>query len=473
MPQEQGDSAFTSDFEEVLARSRHHRAAMLLEFARIPSVSQSTRHHQDVVRASQWLTQKLKEFGATRVDAIVDGGLPLVVGYVSGSAGAPTLLVYSHYDVQPGGNEEDWEVAPFEPFLKDGFFVGRGVADRKGQIIMYLSALEALRSVGRNPPVNLIFVFDGEEEAGSPTLTKWLAETDELAAATWLMVGEIGFADGNLPSITTSMRGIVSVEIVASIGPNDLLAGNYSGIIQNPANALSHVLAQLSDVHGRITIPGVYDDVLPLSISDRHEIAEVPFDQDRFLAQVPATWILGEGEFSIPESRAALPALDINGLWSGYSGKGSRAMIPADAHAKVSIRLVPNQEPQLVLAQLRDYVSGICPSGVEFRIIAERLVWPTSIDRMERLIVSAQAALSEVYGVQPVLIRSGGTLPVLSLLERQLGIPLLMLGFTQPNTNEHGPDERFLQENFESGTRAVLKLWEKLGQPGAEATCSD
>ncbi|HEY4753440.1 MAG TPA: M20/M25/M40 family metallo-hydrolase, partial [Candidatus Limnocylindrales bacterium] len=350
--------------EAALTASREARAAALLEFARIPSISTDPAHSADMVTAAEWIAAKLHGIGATEVEVVKTELHPIVYGKIHEAPGAPTVLVYCHFDVQPVDPVELWQTAPFEPFLRDGRFVGRGVADDKGQLVMHLTALEAMRAAGKSPAVNLTFVFEGEEEYGSESLFKWIPENRDRLAADLAVISDTTYFEGNIPAITIALRGIMYAQIDVVLSPVDLHSGQYGGSVENPANALARIITALKGPDGRVRIPGFYDDVVPLSDADRAQMAALPFDEEAFREETDVPALVGEAGWTILESRTARPTLDVNGIWGGFQGDGAKTIIPAHAHAKVSTRLVADQDPVKIFAALRDYVAQVAPPGV-------------------------------------------------------------------------------------------------------------
>jgi len=450
--------------EAALEASRDARAAALLEFARIPSVSSLPEHAGDMVTAAEWIAERLRGLNATDVEVIRTELHPIVTGRIHEAPGAPTALVYCHYDVQPVDPVELWETAPWDPFLRDGRFVGRGVADDKGQLVMHLSAVEALRAAGRAPAVNLTFLFEGEEEYGSESLFRWLEANADRVPANVAIISDTGYFEGNRPAITVGLRGIMYAQIDVELAPVDLHSGQYGGTVQNPANALASIVATLKGPDGRIRIPGFYDDVVPLTDAERAAIAELPFDEARYRDEIGVPGLVGEAGWSILENKGARPTLDVNGMWSGFQGEGAKTIIPAHAHAKLSTRLVANQDPERVFAALRDYVAEIAPSGVRVTTTYIHGGEPTLTPTDHAATRAAARAIHAVYGVDPVYIREGGSIPVAASFASTLGLPVVLLGFAQPACNAHAPNEWFLVENFELGTRVIVRLWDELAR---------
>ena len=448
--------------EAALQDSRDARAESLLAFARIPSISSLPEHAPDMTTAAEWVAERLRGVGATDVAVEPTALHPIVYGRVHEAPGAPVILVYCHYDVQPVDPIDLWETSPFDPFLRDGRFVGRGVADDKGQLVMHLSALEALRAAGRAPAVNLTFVFEGEEEYGSDSLYAWIDANRDRLAADVAVISDTGYFEGNVPAITVGLRGIMYAQIDVVLSPVDLHSGSYGGTVENPANALARIIAALKGPDGRIRIPGFYDDVVVLTPAERDAIAALPFDDEAYRAEIPVPALVGETGWTTLERRGARPTLDVNGMWSGFQGEGAKTIIPAHAHAKISTRLVANQDPRNVFAALRDYVAEVAPPGVTVTTTYIHGGEPSLTSMDHPATQAAARSLRAIHGVDPVYIREGGSIPVTSAFDHTLGLPVVLVGFAQPSCNAHAPNEWLLLENFELGTRVIVRLWDEL-----------
>ena len=448
--------------EAALQASTDARAASLLEFARIPSISALPEHAADMVTAAEWVADRLRRVGATDVEVAATALHPIVYGRIHEAPGAPVVLVYCHYDVQPADPLDLWETAPFEPFLRDGRFVGRGVADDKGQLVMHLSALEAIRAVGLAPAVNLTFVFEGEEEYGSDSLYGWIAANRDRLAADVAVISDTGYFEGNLPAITVGLRGIMYAQIDVELSPVDLHSGMYGGTVDNPANALARIIAALMGADGRIRIPGFYDDVVALTPADREAMAALPFDEEAYRAEIPVPALVGESGWTTMERRGGRPTLDVNGMWSGFQGEGAKTIIPAHAHAKISTRLVANQDAHRVYEALRDYVAAIASPGVKVTTTFIHGGEPSLTPTDHPATRAAARALRAVHGVDPVYIREGGSIPVTAAFDHTLGLPVVLLGFCQPSCNAHAPNEWLDLDNFELGTRVIVRVWDEL-----------
>ena len=456
--------------EAALVSSREARAAALLEFARIPSISTQPEHAADMMAAAEWAAARLRAVGATDVEVFSTDLHPIVYGRIHEAQGAPTVLVYCHFDVQPVDPVELWETAPFEPFLRDGRFVGRGVADDKGQLMMHLGAVEALRAAGKSPAVNLTFVFEGEEEFGSESLFQWIPANRERLGADVAVISDTGYFEGNRPAITVALRGIMYAQIDVVLSPVDLHSGMYGGSVENPANALARIITALKGPDGRVRIPGFYDDIVQLTDDERAQLAALPFDEEAFREETQVPALVGEAGWTILESRTARPTLDVNGIWGGFEGEGAKTIIPAHAHAKISTRLVANQDPAKVFAAFEAYVAQVAPPGVSVTVTSVH-GGEASLTPIDHPATQAAArAIRAIEGVDPVFIREGGSVPVTAAFDHVLGLPVVLAGFVQPSCNAHAPNEWLDERNFENGTRIIVRLWDELASlPGGAA----
>ncbi|HET7728166.1 MAG TPA: dipeptidase [Candidatus Limnocylindrales bacterium] len=448
--------------EAFLAGAREACLERLLELVRIPSVSALPEHAADMRAAADWIAAELRRIGADDVEVVATELHPIVTGRIHRTPGAPTVLVYCHYDVQPVDPVDLWETAPFEPFVRDGRIVGRGSSDDKGQLVMHLAAVEAILAVRGQLPVNLTFLFEGEEEYGSESLERWILANRDRLAADLALISDTGFFEGNIPAITVGLRGIMYAQIDVVGPPVDLHSGGYGGVVENPANALATIIAALKGPDGRVRIPGFYDDVATLTDAERDAIAALPFDAHRLRDEIGVPALVGETGYTVLERKGARPTLDVNGIWGGFQGEGAKTIIPAHAHAKVSCRLVANQEPERIFELLRDHVARIAPPGVTttVRYIHGGLPSLTPIDHPATR--AAARALEATFGREPVYIREGGSIPVTSQFDAVLGVPVVLLGFSQPQSNAHAPNEWLDLGNFETGTRTIVRLWDEL-----------
>ena len=456
--------------ERFLDEHADERLESYKAFLRIPSISTLPDHAGDCRRAAEFLVGELRAMGIENVAAEETGGHPVVYGDWLHADGAPTAIVYGHYDVQPVDPLDLWESPPFEPVVKDGRMLARGAADDKGQIHMHLRALEALLATRSQLPLNLKVVFEGEEESTSEHLDEWLEANRDRLGADVAIISDTSFFEGNIPSITLGLRGIMYAQIDVTGSPVDLHSGTYGGSVGNPANALAQIVAALKGPDGRISIPGFYDDVVALTDAERQAFADLPFDEERYREGIGVPALVGEVGYSALERRGARPTLDVNGIWGGFQGEGSKTIIPAHAHAKVSCRLVTAQDPDRIFELFRDYVADIAPPGVtvETRLLGGGQPSLTPIDHPATR--AAARAIESAFGRAPVYMREGGSIPVCASFERILGLPVVLAGFTNPDDNAHAPNESMVLDNYERGIRAIARLWDELAATDLQAS---
>ena len=456
--------AVDADIESYLEANRESRLESLFDLLRIPSISTLPEHAPDVRRAAEWIRDELTRIGLEHAELSETGGHPIVYADWLHAPDAPTILVYCHYDVQPVDPIDLWVTAPFEPIVHDGRVIGRGAADDKGQLHMHLKAAEALLATRGKLPLNLRFVFEGEEEHSSVGLPGWLEANRQRLEAEAVVISDTGFFEGNIPAITGSLRGLLYTQIDVSGPKIDLHSGSYGGAVQNPANALARIITELKSADGTVRVPGFYDDVVPPSKEERFEISCLPWEDDLFERQAGVDQLVaGEPGFSILECTGIRPTLDVNGIWGGFTGEGSKTIIPAHAHAKVSCRLVPDQDGDKLFERFRDYVLEVAPKGVTVEVQNLGTAKPLRTDVSGPVAKAAARALEATFGQAPVYIRSGGSIPVAALFDSMLGLPVTMLGFSNPDDNAHAPNETMVLLNYETGLRTITQLWDDLG----------
>jgi acetylornithine deacetylase/succinyl-diaminopimelate desuccinylase-like protein len=444
-----------------LARTAEERLADYVEFLRIPTIGTLSEHRDDMRRGAQFVVDRLNAMG---VSAQIEEtpGHPIVYGEWLGAADAPTVVVYGHYDVQPVDPLELWVRPPFEPRVEHGKVYARGAADDKGQVHLHLGAARAWLEAHGRLPVNVKYVFEGEEESGSTNFDPWLEANAGRLAGDLVVVSDTSFYEGNKPAITIGLRGLVYAQIDVYGSEVDLHSGTYGGNVQNPANALAHVIAALKDPQGNITVPGFYDEVRPLSDRERAELGRMPFDEDAFRTEHGLRELVGESSFSPLERRGARPTLDVNGIWGGFQGEGSKTIIPAHARAKVSCRLVADMDPQRTFDRLREHVLAVAPPGVKVECnLLNTGMWSlVPIDHPAT--AAAAACLEEVFGEPPYYLLEGGSIPAAASFARVLGLPVVLLGFTNPDDRAHAPNEVMYLSNYEGGARTVARYWQRL-----------
>ncbi len=450
-----------SAIDDYLARTADERLADYVDFLRIPSIGALSEHAADVRRAADFLVERLNAMGV-RAEASPTAGHPVVYGEWLGAPDAPTVLVYGHYDVQPVDPLELWTRPPFEPRVENGKVYARGAADDKGQVHLHLWAARAWLETASRLPVNVKYVFEGEEESGSTHFDAWLADNRDRLAADLVVISDTGFFEGNRPAITIGLRGMIYTQIDVTGPAVDLHSGTYGGNAQNPANALAAIIASMKTMDAQVTVPGFYDEVRALSERDRAEFARLPFDEAAFRAEHGLRELVGEEGYSPLERRGARPTLDVNGIWGGFQGEGSKTIIPAHAHAKVSCRLVPDMDPERTFELLRDHVLAVAPPGVEVDVrMLNKGMW--SLASMDHPATRAAAAcLEEVFGEQPFYLREGGSIPAAASFSAQLDVPVVLLGFTNPDDRAHAPNEVMYLANYEGGLHTITRYWQRL-----------
>jgi acetylornithine deacetylase/succinyl-diaminopimelate desuccinylase-like protein len=448
--------------EAHLVETHDARLESYKAFLRIPSISALPEHADDCRAAARWLVEALTAAGLDHAEAVETGGHPIVYADWLHAPDAPTVLAYGHYDVQPVDPLELWTSPPFEPVVVGDRILARGAADDKGQVHAHVMAAGALVATRGGLPVNLKYVFEGEEESSSVHLDTWLTEERGRLAADVAVISDTGFFEGNLPAITLSLRGLMYAQVDVVGTAVDLHSGGYGGAVQNPANALAQIIAGLKGPDGRIRIPGFYDDVAPLSDADRAALAALPFDEALYQRQLGLPALVGEVGYTTLERRGARPTLDVNGLWGGFAGEGSKTIIPAHAHAKVSCRLVADQDPRRIFEAFRSYVEEIAPPGVTTTVQYLGGGHPSMTPIDHPATQAAARALEATFGRAPVYIREGGSIPVCASFSSILELPVVLLGFTPPDENAHAPNEWMDLNNYETSIRAIARMWDEL-----------
>ena len=457
----------TPALEAYLDATAERRLARYLDLLRIPSISGIAEHAPDCRWAAEQLAADLRAGGMEHVEASETGGHPIVYADWLHAAGAPTVLLYGHYDVQPVDPLDEWEAAPFEPIVRDGRVLARGASDDKSNVSIALSAAEAILATRGALPVNLRFVFEGEEESSSVHLEPWLTANAARLTGDVALVADSGFFAGNVPAITVGLRGLAAAEIHVRGPFQDVHSGVFGGAIENPINALASIIAGLKGPDGRIRVPGFYDDVVTLSDAERAAMAALPFDEEALRAELDVPALVGESGWTTMERRGARPTLDVNGIWGGFSGEGSKTIIPGRAHAKITCRLVANQDPTRIFELLRDYVMEIAPPGVRVEVVAMGGGRPTLTPHDQPATRAFARALEASFGQAPVFVREGGSIPVAASFESILGLPVTVMGFMPPNGNFHAPNEWMDLGNFETGIRALAAFFDEFAaHPG-------
>jgi len=437
----------------------------LCDYVRFPSVSAQPQHKKDLVACAQWLHEHCRRIGLES-RLCPTGGNPVVVAKTPRKKGLrrPHFVVYGHYDVQPPEPFELWKTPPFEPTIRGRALFGRGASDNKGQHLAHLKAVEAYLKTDTLLPCDLTFVIEGEEEVGSSSLGTFLkAHRDELRCDQ-VVISDTGMPSAKHPALTYGLRGLVAFEIVLHGPDRDLHSGIYGGSVENPAMALCQLLAKLRDDQGRITVPGFYDDVVPLTAYERRQLARLPHHDKKYRQFLGVPELFGERGYTATERRAARPTLEINGLTSGYQGDGSKTIIPAWARVKITCRLVPNQTPSKVRKLVERYLKRLCPSSVRMEVKTGHGGEPYLVSPAGAPAQAALKALRAAFGCEPVLVREGGSIPIVNQFKKHLGANTLLLGLALPDDNPHSPNEKFDLDCFVKGMKLSTCLWPELAR---------
>jgi len=435
----------------------------LCAYVRIPSVSAQPEHASDMQRAAEWIRDHARGIGL-EADLHPTPGNPIMVARTprKPSSKRPHYLVYGHYDVQPPEPFELWKTPPFEPTKRGRSLFGRGASDNKGQHLAHLNAVEAYLKTGTELPCDLTFIIEGEEEIGSSHLAAFLKAKKKSLKCDGVVISDTGIPSLKQPALTCALRGIVAFEIKV-LGPNrDLHSGLFGGSVDNPAMVLCQLLAQLRNPRGRITIPGFYDEVVKLTASERRQMARLPFDEKQEAKFLGVPELFGEKGYSALEQRGTRPTLEINGLTSGYQGAGSKTIIPSWASAKVTCRLVPDQKPTVIRERILQHLWTLCPTTVELQITLAHGGEPYLVSSENPQAQAALRALRAAFGHEPVLLREGGSIPIVNDFKKILGVDTLLLGLALPDDNAHSPNEKFDLDCYAKGMKMGALLWQEL-----------
>jgi len=437
----------------------------LKELLSIPSISAQPQHKSDIARAAQWLVDHLRAMGMQRAQVMPTAGHPVVYAeWMGAGKDKPTVLVYGHYDVQPADPFELWHSDPFKAQVRGQNLYARGASDDKGQIFVHVKAVEAYLKAAGKLPVNVKFIIEGEEEIGGPSLDPFIEQNAQLLASNVALISDTGMPQPGLPALTYALRGLCYMEVEVTGPKRDLHSGSFGGAVYNPIQALSEIIVRLKDERGHILIPGFYDRVRPMDDDERQSLGQVPFDDETFRAEagIPATW--GEAGYSVLEQITARPTLDCNGIWGGYTGDGSKTVLPSKASAKISMRLVPDQDHEEIGQLFRDYVTKVAPPQVQVKVKSLHGGRPAIVERNSPVIQAAAVALEKAFNRKPVFVREGGSIPVVSTFKRVLGVPTVLMGFGLSDDNLHSPNEKFYLPNFYRGIQASIYFLDELAQ---------
>ncbi|MEP6493989.1 MAG: dipeptidase [bacterium] len=450
------------DLDAFLDANQSRALDQLFELLRIPSVSARSEHNPDTKRAAGWVANSLRTVGLT-ANIHSTKGHPIVVGEWRGApAGAQTILVYGHYDVQPAEPLDLWDSPPFEPQIRDGKIFARGSVDDKGQLFLHVKAIEAHLATRGTLPVNIIVLAEGEEEVGSDNLAEFIEGHQDLLKCDAVVISDSGMFAPGLPSILSSLRGLAYFQIDVQGPATDLHSGSYGGAVMNPAMALARILATMHDADGHVAIKGFYDKVRDWGAAARDEIRALPFDDEHFRAETGSPELFGEKGYSTLERVWMRPTCEVNGLLSGYTGEGAKTVLPAKAMAKVSCRLIADQSPDEIQHLMQAHVERVRPKGVTVTVTHLHGGHPWRADLKGHLFDAARRALATAFDREPVITGEGGSIPVVGDFQRILGAPVLLVGFGLPGENAHAPNEWMSQENYNKGTKAIAALWDEL-----------
>ncbi|MDN4606081.1 dipeptidase [Sporosarcina highlanderae] len=441
------DAYFTSKREEHLNE--------LKDFLRIPSISALSEHKEDMQKAAEWLKDSFKNAGLENLSIDETDGHPVVYGDWLHAEGKPTILFYGHYDVQPVDPLNLWESGPFDPEVRDNKLYARGASDDKGQVFMHIKAVEALMNENGSLPVNVKFIIEGEEEVGSPNLEKYIEENKEKLAADIIIISDTGMYGPGKPAICYGLRGLAGVQIDVKGAKGDLHSGIYGGGVQNPIHAISEILASFHDQEGTISVEGFYNDVRPLADEEREAYRALNFDEEALKEEIGVNELFGEKGYSYLEQTWTRPTLEVNGVFGGFSGEGIKTVLPSEAGAKITCRLVPDQDPEDIVKKLRAHIEKHKPAGVTVTVTEFDKGKPFITPFDHPAIQAAGKSYEKVYNVPTAFTRMGGSIPIVAAFDEILNLPVVLMGFGLSSENFHAPNEHFHLENFDKGLRVI------------------
>lgn len=441
--------------DAYFSENREKHLEELFEFLRIPSISSLSEHKQDMQTAAQWLADKLQQLNIENVSIDQTEGHPVVYGEWLHAEGKPTILFYGHYDVQPVDPLHLWESEPFNPVIRDNKLFARGASDDKGQVFMHLKMIEALFATEGTLPVNVKFIYEGEEEIGSPNLPAYVEANKEKLSADLILISDTGLYAPGKPAVCYGLRGLTGVQIDVRGAKGDLHSGLYGGGVQNAIHALTEILASFRDEHGTIQVEGFYDKVLPLTEEERQAYQDLNFDEEALKEEIGVKELFGEEGFTYLEQTWARPTLEINGVFGGFSGEGIKTVLPAEAGAKITCRLVPDQDPNEIVALLKAHIEKHKPKGVDVTVSEFDKGAPYLTPFDHPLIQAAGRSYERVYNVPTAFTRGGGSIPIVAAFDEILALPVVLMGFGLNSENFHAPNEHFHLENFDKGLRVL------------------
>ncbi len=446
--------------EHYFSTQRPQHLEQFKQLLRIPSVSTQSEHKSDILRAANFLADHLRAIGFEHVELIATSGNPVVYADWLHATGKPTVTVYGHYDVQPAEPFELWQTPPFEPDIRDGLVYARGASDDKGQVFLHLKAFEALLATTGALPVNVKFCLEGEEEIGSPGVIDFLAEQSERFAADIVVVSDTGMLGPNQPAICYGLRGLLAMQLDVKGPKQDFHSGGWGGMIQNPIHALVELLSTMHDSNGKITIDGFYDDVKLTSEQEKAAFARLPVTDEERIQAAGVPELFGEAGYTSLERNWTRPTLEINGIYGGYEGEGSKTVLPSEAHAKITCRLVPTQDPARITTLIQEHVRRHTPRGVTISLTSSEAGAPAYVATFDHPAIQvAEHAYARAYNAPTYFTRMGGSIPIVEVFARLLKAPVVMIGFALPTCNAHAPNESFALENFDKGVRTLCYYW--------------
>ena len=451
-----------SKIQQYVDSRRQETLDELIELLRIPSVSTDESMKTEVARCAERVADRLREAGL-ETSVFPTARHPIVYGERLNAPGRPTVLIYGHYDVQPPDPLDLWRHGPFEPTEEDGYIVARGATDDKGQFYSLVKGVQATLAVHGEAPVNVKVICEGEEEVGSPNLLPFVEREKKRLRCDVVVIADCSQFGVDMPAITYGLKGLVYLEVIVRGAAKDLHSGSYGGSIANPANVLTRMVAACQGPFGKVAIPGFYEDVEPLGDWDREEFAKLPFDEEAFREQVGAPELFGEEGYTTLERKWARPTFDVNGLLSGFTGEGAKTVLPAEARAKFSMRLVPRQDPEKIATLVTDFLKEIAPDTVEVEVLNHHGAKPVLVPRDGTAVHAAVRALERAFGRRPFFVREGGSIPVVNTFQEALGVDSLLIGLGLPDDNAHAPNERFRIADYHRGIVTLAAFLEELG----------
>ncbi|MBB6637715.1 dipeptidase [Cohnella thailandensis] len=453
-----------SNYEQYFAGNREEHLKELKEWLSIPSISALSEHKKDINAAASWLADALKRAGMEKVEIHETKGHPIVYAERMKAPGRPTVLIYGHYDVQPVDPLNLWTTPPFEPDIRDGKIYARGATDDKGQLFLHVKAVEAILRQEGELPLNVKFCIEGEEEISGESLPEFLKANKEKLAADAVVISDSSLLEPGKPSICTGLRGLCSLEVTVSTAKTDLHSGLYGGAVPNALHALVSLLDSLHDKQGRVTVEGFYEGVPELTELEKEDLASYNPDEKKLAADLGLDSLYGEEGYSFTERTGARPTLELNGVWGGFQGEGTKTVIPKEAHAKITCRLVGSQDPEKTLDRVESHLKAHIQPGANVQVVRGERAFAFTCDPSDPMLQLAADAYEEVYGKRAVFTKDGGSIPVVATFSNVLRAPVVMMGFGLPDENLHAPDEHLNLDNFDKGLITLVKYLHKAAQ---------